>query len=131
MLGTMIENVTDLPPGTLGFSAAGKFTSDEYRQMIEPIYAALERGEKLNIYFELADDFEGLDLGAVLQDMKAAGSVGSKHRSSWQRMALVTDMDWVRHGASVFGWLAPGELRLFDLSERDKARAWMAETSHT
>ena len=62
-LGTLIESVTDLPPGTLGFRASGKITSDEYRQMIEPVYAALERGEKLNIYFELADDFDGLDLG--------------------------------------------------------------------
>ncbi len=125
----LIETVTDLPPGTLGFRASGKLTSDEYRQMIEPIYATLERGEKLNIYFELADDFHGLDLGALLQDVKAAGSIGLKHRSSWQRMALVTDKDWVRHGASAFGWLAPGELRLFDLAERDTARAWVAETS--
>jgi SpoIIAA-like len=43
-----------------------------------------------------------------------------KHRSSWQRMALVTDKDWVRHGASALGWLAPGELRLFEPSERGK-----------
>ena len=63
-----------------------------------------------------------------MQDVKAAGSVGLKHRSSWQRMALVTDKDWVRHGASAFGWLAPGELRLFEPSERDDARAWLAET---
>ncbi len=56
--------------------------------------------------------------------MKAAGSVGLKHRSSWQRMALVTDKDWVRHGASAFGWLAPGELKLFEPSETDAARAW-------
>ena len=41
---------------------SGKIGSEEYRQMIEPIYDALERGEKLNIYFELADDFHGLDL---------------------------------------------------------------------
>ena len=125
----MVENVTDLAPGTLGFRASGKITSDEYRQMMEPIYAALERGEKLNIYFELADDFDGLDLGALWQDMRAAGSVGLKHRSSWQRMALLTDKDWVRHAASAFGWLAPGELRLFELSERDEARTWLAETS--
>ena len=95
--------------------------------MIEPIYAALERGEKLNIYFELADDFH-LDSGALWQDLKAAGSVGLKHRSSWQRMALVTDKDWVRHGASAFGWLAPGELRLFEPSERDEARAGLGAT---
>lgn len=129
MVGTLIENVTELPSGTLGFRASGRITSDEYRGMIEPIYAALERGEKLNIYFELADDFEGLDLGALLQDVNAAGSVGLKHRSSWQRMALVTDKDWVRHDASAFGWLASGELRLFELSEHDKARTWLAESS--
>ena len=44
-------------------------------------------------------------------------------------MALVTDKDWVRHGASAFGWLAPGELRLFESSHRDYARAWLGETS--
>jgi SpoIIAA-like len=124
----LIENITDLPPGTLGFRGSGKVTSDDYRQMMEQIYATLERGEKLNIYFELADDFDGLDLGALWQDMKAAGSVGLKHRSSWERMALVTNQDWIRHGTSAFGWLAPGELRLFEPSERDKARAWLAET---
>ena len=96
--------------------------------MIEPIYGALERGAKLNIYFELANDFAGLDSGALWQDVKAAGSVGLTHRSFWQRMALVTDKDWVRHGAGAFGWLAPGELRLFEPSERDEARTWLGAT---
>jgi SpoIIAA-like len=121
----MIETVSDLPAGTRGFRASGKISSQEYRELMEPIYAALDRGEKLNIYFELADDFHGLDWGALLQDMKAAGSVGLKHRSSWERMALVTDKDWVRHGANAFGWLAPGELRLFEPGEREEARAWL------
>lgn len=125
----MVERISDLPPEVLGFRASGTITSDEYRQMIEPIYAALERGEKLNIYFELTDDFHGLDLGALWQDVQAAGSVGLKHRSSWQRMALVTDKDWIRHGASAFGWLAPGDLRLFEPSERDDARAWVTASS--
>jgi SpoIIAA-like len=127
-LGALLEKLTDLPAGTMGFRGSGKITSDDYRQMMEPIYAALERGEKLNIYFELADDFH-LDAGALWEDLKAAGSVGLKQRSSWQRMALVTDKDWVRHGASAFGWLAPGELRLFEPSEHDEARAWLSETS--
>jgi SpoIIAA-like len=125
----VIENVRDLPAGTLGFRASGKVSSDEYREMMQPIYAALDRGEKLNIYFELADDFHGLDWGALVPDMKAAGSVGLKHRSFWERMALVTDKDWVKHGASAFGWLAPGELRLFEPAEREEARAWLGETS--
>jgi SpoIIAA-like len=44
-------------------------------------------------------------------------------------MAHVTDRDWVRHGASAFGWLAPGELRLFERSEQEEARAWLGATS--
>jgi hypothetical protein len=39
----MIESASDLPPGTLGFRASGKVTSDEYREMMAPIYAALDR----------------------------------------------------------------------------------------
>ena len=123
----MVENVTDLPPGTLGWRASGTISSAEYRRIMEPIYAALERGEKLNIYFELGDDFHGLDLGALWQDVKAAGSVGLKHRSAWERFALVTDKDWVRHGVAVFGWVSPGELRVFAADERDQAAAWLAE----
>ena len=122
----MVEQLTDAPAGVLGFRASGRISSDEYRRMMEPIYAALDRGEKLSLYFELVDDFHGLDLGALWQDVQAAGSIGLKHRSSWERMALVTDNDWVRHGASAFGWLAPGELRLFEPSERDAALAWVA-----
>jgi hypothetical protein len=44
-------------------------------------------------------------------------------------MAFVTDIDWVKYGASAFGWLAPDELRLFELAERDEARAWLGESS--
>jgi hypothetical protein len=64
----VIEKVTDLPAGTLSFRASGKITSEEYRQMIEPIYAALERGDKLKIYFELAEDFHGLDSGPARRE---------------------------------------------------------------
>ncbi len=28
--------------------------------------------------------------------------------------ALVTDKDWIRHGVAAFGWLSPGELRVFE-----------------
>jgi hypothetical protein len=123
----VVERVTDLPAGVLGFRATGRLTREEYVEIMKPIYAALERGEKLNIYFELDDAFHGLDLGALWEDMKAAGSVGLRHRSSWRRLALVTDKDWIRHAAAAFGPLAPGELRVFDPAETAPAKAWVSE----
>jgi hypothetical protein len=35
----------------------------------------------------------------------------------------------VRHGVSVFGWMSPGELRVFEPGELDRAAAWVAEDS--
>lgn len=123
----MIEKLDNLPPGVLGFRGAGKITRDEYRDMMVPIYEALERGGPVNLLFVVADDFSGLDAGALWEDLKAGGSVGLKHRSAWRRMAVVTDKDWIRHASAAAGWLAPGELRVFDSGRQDQATAWLAE----
>ena len=124
----MVERLDGLPAGVIGFRLTGKLSRDDYHDaLMQPIYAALDRGEKLKILIELPDEFDGLDLGALWEDMKAAGSVGLKHRDSWERFALVTDKDWVRHGVSAFGWISPGELRVFEAGERERAVAWLAE----
>ena len=124
----MVERLDGLPAGVIGFRLTGKLSRDDYHDaLMQPIYAALDRGEKLKILIELPDEFDGLDLGALWEDMKAAGSVGLKHRDSWERFALVTDKDWVRHGVSAFGWISPGELRVFEPGELEQATAWVAE----
>jgi hypothetical protein len=122
----VIESIHDLPPGVIGFRASGKITRDEYHEMMKPLYSLLDQGGPVKLLFVVEHDFAGLDLAALWEDMKAAGSVGLKHRSAWKKMALLTDKDWIRHGAAGFGWLAPGELRVFDLGQLNEATAWLA-----
>jgi hypothetical protein len=38
----VVEQLSDLPAGVLGFRGSGKITRDEYRGMMKPIHAALE-----------------------------------------------------------------------------------------
>ena len=52
--------------------------------------------------------------------------MGLKYRTSWERMAVVTDRDWLRHAVAAFAWLSPGELRLFEPGRLDEAKAWVA-----
>jgi hypothetical protein len=121
-----VARIPDLPEGVLGFRLSGKLTRDEYHdELARPILDALERGERLNLLFEIADDFSGLDTRALWEDVKAVGSIGLKHRTAWERSALVTDKDWIRHGVSVFGWLSPGELRVFEPADLPAAAAWV------
>ena len=49
---------------------------------------------------------------------------GSKARHTAVRLAVVTDKDWMRHGIAAFGWLIPGEIRVFDPGELEQAKAW-------
>ena len=123
----MVEQLRGLPEGTFGFRVSGTITRDEYHEMLDPILAALERGETINLLTVAEDDFHGLDRQALWDDMKAAGSVALKHRKAWRRLAVVTNKDWMRHAIAGFGWLYPGEMRVFGLGEVDTAKAWIAE----
>jgi hypothetical protein len=120
----MVEPIDGMAPGTLGFRLSGRITRDEYFQILDPIKAQLERGEKVSFLIDAGEDFHGLDVGALWEDVKVAGSVGLKYRESWERLAVVTDKDWMRHGIAAFGWVIPGEIRVFEPGELEAAKAW-------
>ena len=42
-------------------------------------------------------------------------------------MAVVTDVEWLRHSMQMFGWMTPGEARVFPLEELPQAKEWVAE----
>jgi hypothetical protein len=120
----MVERIEGMPAGKLGFRLSGKLTHTEYFEILNPIKEQLERGEHVSFLVETAPDFGGLDLGALWEDAKAGPSLGLKHRHQWERLAVVTDKDWMRNAITVFGWLSPGELRVFEPGELDQAKAW-------
>jgi hypothetical protein len=120
----VVEIIGNMPVGTLGFRISGRLTREEYVRILDPVRELLERGDKVSFLIVTEPDFQGLDLSALWEDLKAAGSVGLKHRASWDRLAVVTDKDWMRHAISAFGWLSPGELRVFEPDELDEAKAW-------
>ncbi len=125
----MIERIADVPDGVIAFRASGKITRDEYHLMIEPVRAAIEQGEQINFLFATDPGFSGLDLEALWEDVKAAGSIGLRHRGAYGRFAVVTDKDWMRNAISAFGWISPGDLRVFDPDQLDQAKAWVGGQS--
>jgi hypothetical protein len=117
----MIKELDDMPEGVVGFEASGMVHADDYRDVVLP---ALERaGEKGDIRFLLViPDFKGMTGAAVGQDLKT----GFHHFKQWKKVALVTDVSWMAHLTSLFGWMSPGQTRVFAMDERDAALAWVA-----
>lgn len=120
----MIEQIAGMPAGTLGFSAKGQVTADDYEKVIVPdIEAAFALNKKLRLLYHLGESFTGFDAGAMWDDAK----LGLRHFSGWDRVALVTDVAWVRNLTVAMGFLAPADIRLYDNAELEQAKAWIGE----
>ncbi len=120
----MLQPITDMPDGVLGFEAVGEVHASDYRGALMPaVREVWERGDKVRIVL-VFERWGGMSPGAAWEDLK----VGMKHLTKWERIALVTDLDWMITVTSLFGWMTPGALKRFPVAERDQAIAWAART---
>jgi SpoIIAA-like len=119
----MIKLLQDLPENVVAAEAIGHVDETDYRDVLEPaVAAALERHDKLRLLYVLGEEFEGLSAGASWEDMK----LGIGHWGAWERIAVVTDRDWIAHTVKALGWMLPGSVRVFPLTERAGAVAWVS-----
>ncbi|HEY1279399.1 MAG TPA: STAS/SEC14 domain-containing protein [Acidimicrobiales bacterium] len=126
----MIEPLSDLPDGVIGFRFSGHVSKDEYRTaLLPPMKERIDRGDKVRLAIVIDNDFDRFEAGAMWEDMKFGFGSGLTHLSSWERMALVSDADWVRHAITLFGWLVPGDVKVFPLDQLATAKAWLAGSS--
>jgi hypothetical protein len=119
----MFEPITGIPDGVIGFEAVGTVEASDYEGVLMPAIARAAAGGGVRLVLVLGDRFSGYSPGAMKED---AGLVS--HASAWKRTAVVSDLGWVAHLSTAFGWMVPGKFKHFELADRDAAIAWVAET---
>jgi SpoIIAA-like len=124
----VIEMLKDFPDIIAAFVCHGNLTKADYETVLIPAIEEdkLKRHKKLRSYTEIAPDFAGIEPGALWEDTK----FGFSHLLDWERSALVTDVEWMKHAAKLYaflGFLIPGGIRAFPTAEAAKAREWIAE----
>jgi hypothetical protein len=120
----MVEQIANLPDNTLGFRARGRVTANDYESVIIPAVEALfSRHDKARFLYHLGEEFSGFEAAAVWDDTK----LGLKHLRGWEKLAVVSDVEWVRAAVKVFGLAIPGQVRVFHNSELADATRWVSE----
>ena len=118
----MIDVLTGFPDGVVAFAAKGKVTRSDYADVLVPkVEEAFARHKKIRCYYELGRQLTGMEAGAAWEDFK----VGVEHISGWERVAIVTDVDWIRGAVNVLRFMVPGEARVFGASQASEARRWI------
>ena len=117
----MMKVLEELPEGVIGFESSGKLDARDYRDVLIPAIEHAAEAGKIRVVV-IIDDFGGLSGGALWEDLKLAAG----HLLSLDRFALVTDIEWMGHFVSAFGWMIPGQIKSFPIAERTQAVQWAA-----
>jgi hypothetical protein len=116
----MITVMSDMPTGVVGFEVRGTVRAEDYRDVVIP---ALERAAATGEvrFVTVIPEFQGMTGGALAQDLKVA----AQYLRNVKRIAVVTDIEWMRHAVDLFGWMTPPEMEVFPLARRAEAIAWV------
>lgn len=117
-----MQLINDLPDHVVGVRAIGEVDDDDYDDVLESAVAdRLARHDKIRLLYVLGPEFTGFELDALWEDTK----LGVKTFTKYDKMAIVTDSSWVRHSVKAFGWLIPGDVKVYPYEQLDSARAWV------
>jgi len=120
----MLKLISDLPSDVLGVEAIGEITSEDYESVLVPaIEERFSRQRKLRLLYVLGRDFTGFSAGAAWEDAR----VGMRHFASFDRIAVVTNVEWIAKMVRAFGFVMPAQVCVFEVADLRAARAWIME----
>ena len=120
----MLRRMTDMPVGTLGFEAIGEVEDDDWERIVEPLLRhEIAAGRKVRLLYLLGPDAREIDGDALTADT----GFRARHATSFERVAVVSDEDWMRPALRALSILLPGQAKGFRVHELAAAKTWLAD----
>jgi SpoIIAA-like len=114
----MLQLLGGLPGNVVGIAVSGRLTRQDCEDLLLPaMQKSLRRHDKIRLYYELNSRFPG----AAWEEL----DLGLEHVSHCERVAIVTDIGWVRLTVKALRFLIPSDIRVFATIEADEGRAWI------
>lgn len=120
----MIELLPESNGNILIFSAKGKLTDQDYKEVLIPqMESIIRKYGKARLLLDMGDEFHGWEIGALWDD----AYFGIAHRKDFEKMGVIGGPKWVEWGMKIAALAISGELRSFSLDEREEAMRWINE----
>lgn len=120
----MFERMATDQTGIVAFDAIGKITDEDYKTLLIPaLEEAAKTHGKVRALVRFGEAFEGYTPQAMLDDTV----FGLSHLPDFKRIAVATDIGWIRNGVAMFAHLTPIKVHLFPADETAAAIHWLAE----
>lgn len=121
----MLRQISDMPAGALGFEAVDTFDDDDFEDTVEPVLRReIAAGRSIRMLYLLGPSLRSYEGDALAEELKFA----ARHAAWYERVAVVSDQDWLGPALRVLSALVPGQLRAFPVAQLPQAKTWVAST---
>ncbi len=116
------ELIKGLPHDVLALHVSGIITAEDYRKMLVPtVEAMLKEHDRIKVLVVFDHAFDGYSANAIWEDLK----LGLGHLRAFSKLAVVTDLVWLRRAVMIFSPIVPARVKTFPLSQLDAAKEWI------
>lgn len=114
----MMELIKGLPAKVIGITVTGRVTKQECHDVLIPaMERSLKKYSKIRLYYILGSRFPGSTWDEL--------DFGSERAAQCERVAIVTDVSWVRMTVKALRFLIPSDIRVFSAAQTAESRAWI------
>jgi len=87
----------------------------------------LKQQNGLKVLYQVSEDFDSYDFSAMIDDAKT----GFIFYTNWEKIAVVSDIEWITNSVKAFSFTVPAEIKTFSNSEIEKAKEWLTKKDKT
>jgi hypothetical protein len=122
----VIEQIADMPAGTIGFRVEGKLTEEDYSGVLAPALREAAAAGEVRLMLVGAP---GFDLGSLKARFEAARKdpeLDLGHSKDWRRVAVVAEANFfIRRLFPGLAKVIPVETKLFSPEDEAEAKSWL------
>jgi hypothetical protein len=120
----MLEILKDMADKVVAGRASGQISGKDYADVLTPaVESSVKRHGKIRVLYQLSQDFSGFTVGAMFDDAK----LGLRHRNSFEKIAVIADVDWISRLVRFFSLMIPCPVKVSGNKDTSRAKAWLIE----
>jgi len=119
----MMDIIENMPSNVVAVSVHGQVTGDDYDEVLTPLVVEkLKDNDKIRMLYHIGPTFTGFTAAALWDDAK----LGISHIAAFEKVAVVSDVNWVANAAKIFGVFVPCPVKFYANKHMDKAKVWVS-----
>ena len=118
------EILDGYPDDVIAFKAEGEITRENYEETLIPLAEEkIKAHKKIKLLYWIGEGFESFSAGAMWDDAR----FGLTHLGDFSKVAVVSDVEWVRQSVKFFAPLMPAAVQVFHNADIEDAKRWISK----